>query len=99
MLAEKDGRYMSRISLLVNGAVHAVDVDPQTPLLYVLSDELHLRGPKFNRSDVEAMGAGETAITVTAAALGNAIFDATGARLRQVPFTPARVKAALDAKS
>jgi nicotinate dehydrogenase subunit A len=47
MLAEKDGRYMSRISLLVNGAVHAVDVDPETPLLYVLSDELHLRGPKF----------------------------------------------------
>ena len=53
----------------------------------------------INRSDVEAMGAGETAITVTAAAIGNAIFDATGARLRQVPFTPARVKAALDAKS
>ena len=53
----------------------------------------------INRSDVEAMGAGETTITVTAAAIGNAIFDATGARLRQVPFTPARVKAALDAKS
>ena len=53
----------------------------------------------INRSDVEAMGAGETAITVTAAAIGNAIFDATGARLRQGPFTPARVKAALDAKS
>ena len=35
------------ISLTVNGAVHAVDVDPATPLLYVLSDELALRGPKF----------------------------------------------------
>lgn len=35
------------ISLKVNGRVHTVDVDPQTPLLYVLSDELHLRGPKF----------------------------------------------------
>jgi CO/xanthine dehydrogenase Mo-binding subunit len=34
----------------------------------------------------------------TAAALGNAIFDATGARLRQVPFTPERVKAALAAR-
>src|SRR5207244_4203485 len=32
------------------------------------------------------------------AALGNAIFDATGARLRQVPFTPERVKAALEAR-
>ncbi|MDH4063153.1 MAG: molybdopterin-dependent oxidoreductase, partial [Acidobacteriota bacterium] len=43
----------------------------------------------------EAMGAGETAITIVAAAVGNAIFDATGARIRQVPFTPDRVKAAL----
>jgi nicotinate dehydrogenase subunit A len=34
-------------SLKVNGEVHAVDVDPETPLLYVLGDELHLRGPKF----------------------------------------------------
>jgi len=31
----------------------------------------------------------------TAAAIGNAIFDATGARIRQIPFTPERVKAAL----
>lgn len=38
---------MSIISLKVNGTVHSVDVDPETPLLYVLSDELHLRGPKF----------------------------------------------------
>jgi nicotinate dehydrogenase subunit A len=38
---------MASISLKVNGDVHTVDVDPQTPLLYVLSDELNLRGPKF----------------------------------------------------
>ncbi len=38
---------MSSFSLKVNGQVHTVDVDPSTPLLYVLSDELHLRGPKF----------------------------------------------------
>ncbi len=44
---------------------------------------------------VPAAGAGETAITCTPAALGNAIFDATGARLRQLPFTPERVLAAL----
>ena len=49
----------------------------------------------INRSEVEATGAGETAITLVAAAIGNAIFDATGARLRQIPFTPTRVKAAL----
>jgi nicotinate dehydrogenase subunit A len=34
-------------SLKVNGQVHTVEVDPETPLLYVLSDELQLRGPKF----------------------------------------------------
>src|SRR5947209_2324028 len=38
---------MSAINLKVNGKVHAVDVDPTTPLLYVLSDDLELRGPKF----------------------------------------------------
>src|SRR2546427_2741526 len=38
---------MAAISLKVNGRVHTVDVDPETPLLYVLSDELQLRGPKF----------------------------------------------------
>ena len=35
------------VSLRVNGRTHTVDVDPQTPLLYVLSDDLALRGPKF----------------------------------------------------
>ena len=38
---------MSSIVVKVNGRTHTVDVDPQTPLLYVLSDELHLQGPKF----------------------------------------------------
>jgi len=45
-----------------------------------------------------ATGAGETAITLSAAAIGNAIFDATGARIRQVPFTADRVKEALAAR-
>jgi nicotinate dehydrogenase subunit B len=49
----------------------------------------------LNRPEEEATGAGETSITVIAAAIGNAVFDATGARLRQIPFTPERVKAAL----
>jgi nicotinate dehydrogenase subunit A len=35
------------MTLNVNGRVHTVDVDPATPLLYVLSDDLELRGPKF----------------------------------------------------
>ena len=52
----------------------------------------------IDRHGGDAMGAGETAITVVAAAVGNAIFDATGARIREVPFTPDRVKAALAAR-
>jgi CO/xanthine dehydrogenase Mo-binding subunit len=42
------------------------------------------------------IGAGEAACTPVAAALANAVFDATGARLRRVPFTPQRVKSALS---
>ncbi len=38
---------MSTITLKVNGAVHSVDVDPATPLLYVLRNDLGLRGPHF----------------------------------------------------
>jgi nicotinate dehydrogenase subunit B len=52
----------------------------------------------LDRPEEEATGAGETSITLVAAALGNAIFDATGARIRQIPFTPERVKAALAAR-
>jgi CO/xanthine dehydrogenase Mo-binding subunit len=51
-----------------------------------------------NQPSAAANGAGETAITVVAAAIGNAVFDATGARLREIPFTPARVKAALASR-
>src|SRR5215467_10426955 len=38
---------MSAITLKVNGRTHNLDLDPATPLLYVLSDDLELRGPKF----------------------------------------------------
>jgi nicotinate dehydrogenase subunit A len=38
---------MSAITLKVNGSTHTLDLDPTTPLLYALSDDLQLRGPKF----------------------------------------------------
>lgn len=38
---------MSAITLKVNGTTHTLDLDPATPLLYALSDDLELRGPKF----------------------------------------------------
>jgi hypothetical protein len=45
-------------------------------------------------SNEEALGAGEPSTFTTAAGVANAIFDAAGIRLRQVPFTPKRIKAA-----
>jgi len=38
---------MSVVSLRVNGATHEVDIDPSTPLLYVLRNDLGLKGPRF----------------------------------------------------
>ena len=41
------------------------------------------------------LGAGEAASAPVPAAIGNAVFDATGVRMRRVPLTPARVRAGL----
>jgi nicotinate dehydrogenase subunit B len=50
----------------------------------------------INRPELPPMGAGEASTTATAAAIGNAVFDAVGVRLRQVPFTPDRVRRELE---
>lgn len=49
----------------------------------------------IDHPEIPPSGAGEPSSRPTAAAIANAIFDATGARVRQAPLTPARVKAAL----
>jgi len=53
--------------------------------------------PNPNRPDLPPYGAGETICKPTLAAVANAIYDATGVRLRRVPFRDARVLAALKA--
>jgi CO/xanthine dehydrogenase Mo-binding subunit len=53
--------------------------------------------PNPKRPDLPHYGAGETVCKPTLAAIGNAIFDATGVRLRRVPFRDERVLAALKA--
>jgi len=63
--------------------VRASDVPPRVEIVLL------------NRPDLPPGGAGEPASRPTAAAIANAIFDASGARVRQAPLTPARVKAAL----
>jgi CO/xanthine dehydrogenase Mo-binding subunit len=52
----------------------------------------------LHRPDAQPLGAGESSIGPIPAAIANAIFDATGARLRQAPFTAARVLAAIQAQ-
>jgi nicotinate dehydrogenase subunit B len=51
----------------------------------------------LDHPEIPSSGAGEPSTRPTAAAIANAVFDATGARIRQAPLTPARVKAALAA--
>ena len=51
----------------------------------------------IDHPDQPSVGAGEAATSPIPAAIANAIFDATGARVRQVPFTPERVREALRA--
>jgi isoquinoline 1-oxidoreductase len=46
-------------------------------------------------SDGPAQGGGEPAIVAMGAVLANAVFDAVGARVKRLPLTPARVKAAM----
>jgi nicotinate dehydrogenase subunit B len=50
----------------------------------------------IDRPREKPWGAGEPAAAVVTAAISNAVFDATGVRLRSVPFTPAKVKAAIN---
>ncbi|MBV8745305.1 MAG: xanthine dehydrogenase family protein molybdopterin-binding subunit, partial [Xanthobacteraceae bacterium] len=50
----------------------------------------------INHPELPPSGAGEPSIRPVAAAIANAIFDATGVRIRRVPFSPDRVKAALS---
>ena len=49
----------------------------------------------IDRPDQRPLGAGEAATAPVAAAISNAVFDATGVRLRSAPFTPQRVRSAL----
>jgi len=49
----------------------------------------------IDRPDIAASGAGEPSTRTVPAAIANAIYDATGVRIRRVPITPERIKTAL----
>jgi len=68
-----------------------VDVPERIDIVLVNGD------PNPNRPDLPPYGAGEASLKPTLAAIANAIFDATGVRIRRVPFRQERVLAALKA--
>jgi CO/xanthine dehydrogenase Mo-binding subunit len=71
----------------VNWASYPILTFPEVPLIEVAL---------IDRPTLPPFGAGEAATAPVAASLANAIFDATGLRLRSVPFTAARLKGALN---
>jgi nicotinate dehydrogenase subunit B len=76
----------------VNQAGGYLDDKPVSRITQVPKVEINL----VSRPDQAPV---EAATAPVAAALANAVFDATGVRLRTVPFTPERVKAAIEKRS
>jgi CO/xanthine dehydrogenase Mo-binding subunit len=65
------------------------------PMLEAADAPLEIRIRQINRPELDPRGAGEPTTRVAPPAIANAFYDATGVRLRRVPFTPQRVRAAL----
>jgi nicotinate dehydrogenase subunit B len=66
------------------------------PILDITETPAEIKVVLINHPEIEPSGAGEPSIRPVAAAIANAIFDATGVRIRRVPFSPDHVKAALS---
>jgi len=78
---------------------HITSVDWESYPILTFSEVPEVEIVLINRPDQPSLGAGEPSTVTTAAAVANAVFDATGLRLRQVPFTPQRVKLARQAQT
>ena len=76
-------------------ATHVTSADWATYPIARASDVPPIDVVLVNHPEQPSTGAGEPSTRAVAAAIANAVFDATGVRLRQVPFTPERVKAIL----
>jgi len=70
--------------------MHITSRDWETYPILTFSEVPEIEIVLINRPDQPAVGAGEPSTVTTAAAVANAVFDATGIRLRQIPFTPER---------
>ena len=74
-----------------------VSLDWESYPILTFSDVPKLDIELIDRPTEKPWGAGEPAAAVIPSAVSNAVFDATGVRLRSVPYTPAKVKAAMQA--
>ena len=68
---------MSNITLKVNGSTHTLDIDPTTPLLYVLRNDLGLQGPRFGCGLGQC---GACAVIINGAAVRSCILPASSVR-------------------
>jgi len=78
---------------------HVTSVDWASYPILKFSEAPKIDIDLVDRPTEPPLGAGEASCSAVGAALANAVFDATGARLRTIPFTPERVKAALGGHS
>jgi nicotinate dehydrogenase subunit B len=84
-----DGEKVTSVDWITHPSLTHLDTPAKIDVVLVNGD------PNPNRPDLPQYGAGEASCKPTIAAVANAIFDATGVRLRRVPFRDARVLAAL----
>ena len=76
----------------MHGQVKDVNLNSYTPMRMADVPEMDI---EFVDSGYQAVGLGEPATTAVGPAIGNAVFNAVGARVRQLPITAQAVKAAL----
>jgi len=88
-----DTQKVTSVDWVSHPTLRHADVPERIDLVLVNGD------PNPNRPDLRPYGAGEAALKPMLAAIANAIYDATGVRIRRVPFRDARVLAALKAAS
>ena len=100
-LAQMEGASLWGLSMALHegtafekGEVKDRNLNTYTPLRLQDTPELDIT---FVESAEVPVGLGEPATTIVGPAIGNAIYQAVGARLRHIPITPQAVKAALDA--
>ena len=86
-----DTEKVTSVDWVTHPSIRHHDAPAQVDVVIVNGD------PNPNRTDLPPFGAGEAATKPTVAAVANAIYDATGVRLRRVPFRGNRVLAALRA--